>query len=390
MKNKIAKITVLFTLLYHTLALSLGTGIFAVIPPVSSSDNRPMLWINMESDNNNIHLFYFRGRHYDFISIIENKDTSRVLMGMNTAGFALVYTTAFDQTGDSLADNSQFTKSALGLCGKVDDLKELLQKNHPNANFGCFDVYGNCAVFESGLDQIKEYNVTDSTDAADGFLVRSNFSFSGKKDVPGTSWRYHRACELLSSAVETHNLDYKYLIQHVARDLKNADMDPYPLPYKQQFRNAPEGFIKTNDSINQSRTVVSAVFMGASKQNNAEPASLWIIPGEPVCGVAVPLWPQCSNIPKELTGNSISNMNKVITEIHNRIYYKKKWPTYLDSKLYAQGKNSVLSKILKTENEIFADTEKFKKNFQTKIIQFKDIEKFQKKMIYKAIKILRK
>ncbi len=389
MKNKIAEITFLIFLQCTTLAFSLETGILAVIPSVSSVDDRPMLWINRESDNKDIQLYYFRGELYDYIGVIENHDTSRVFMGMNTAGFALVYTGAFDQTGDSLTDNGQFTKSALGICGKINDLDELLQKSHTAANFGCFDVHGNCAVFETGHDMIK-YDVNDRNGGADGFLVRGNFSFSGRKDVPGTSWRYHRACELLSNAVDSHNLDYKYIIQHVARDLKNPDLDPYPLPYRQKFREAPEGFIKTDDSINQYRTVVAAVFVGASKRNYAGPASLWIIPGDPVCGVAVPLWPACSDIPKELTGKSISNMNKVIQKAHDRLYYKQKWPAFMDSKFYSSGKNSMSAKILKTETEIFNDTDKFSKSLQNKKIQFNEIEKFQKKMVYKAIGILRK
>jgi len=390
MKNKIGKISFFLIFLHTTLILSQETGIFAVIPPVSSYDNRPMLWVNLEGNNKNINLHYFKGQRYDFIGVFEDNDTSRVFMGMNTTGFALVFTTAFDQSGDSLTDNGEFTKTALALCGRINDLHELLQNNHTKANFGCVDSYGNCAVFETGVNTFNKYNVNDSTDASDGFLVRGNFSFSGEKDITESSWRYHRACELLKNALINHKLNFKYLLQKVARDLKSADLDPYPLPYKQKFRNAPKGFIKTNDSINQYRTVVSAVFHGVSKENNTNPALLWIIPGEPVCGVAVPLWPQCSHIPKELTGKSISNMNKVIQELRNRLYYKKKWPTFLDSKFLAQGKNSILSKTLKTENEIFLDTDNFSKNFQKRTIDNKEIEKFQKKMIYKAIQILRK
>jgi len=389
MKNNITKIYVLFILLYAIPAFSLDTGIFAVVSPVSSSGNRPMLWSNRESDHH-IQLYFFHGRHYDFIGVIENNDTSRVFMGMNTAGLALVYTNAFDQNSDSSTDNGKFTKSALGSCGKIDDVRELLQTYNTNANFGCFDGYGLCAVFETGPGVLKKYDTDDSTEAPDGFLVRANFSFSGSKDIPGTSWRYHRVCELLRGAVQSHNLDDKYIIQHIARDLKSPDMAPYPLPCEQKFGNAPKGFVKTDASINQYRTVAGAVFQGVSKQNNVAPAFLWIIPGEPLCGVAVPLWPQCSNIPKELTGKSISNMSQLVSEKHNSIYHKKKWPVYLDSKLYARGKNSVLSTILRTENEIYSDTKKFTKSFQTKTVKFKDIEKFQKKMVYKAIKILRK
>jgi len=69
------------------------TGVFAVISAAATCDNRPALWMNHESADHDIALYCFRGPRYDYTGVIQNQDTSQVITGLNTTGFALVYTT---------------------------------------------------------------------------------------------------------------------------------------------------------------------------------------------------------------------------------------------------------------------------------------------------------
>ncbi|HPG40899.1 MAG TPA: carcinine hydrolase/isopenicillin-N N-acyltransferase family protein [bacterium] len=365
------------------------TGVFAVISAAATCDNCPALWVNHESAHQDIALYSFRGPRYDFSGVIQNQDTSQVITGVNTAGFALVYTTTV--VSDSVAGQAHrhLLKKALGSCANLADFEELLVTHQARVNIGCFDANGDCALYEISPHKIIKYDINDSSDAPNGWLVRENFSFTCETPVSGSAWRYHRVNRLLEQAERTHTLDYKYLLQNIARDLCAENLDPYPLPYTGSFRDAPAGYIKTTDTINRHNTTLCVVIHGTANIVKSTPAALWIIPGEPVCGIAVPVWAQSGTIPKELSGKSISNMNKEVRENAGKLYHKTNLPDYIDMKTLAGSNEAMLSLFLQQENEIFRQTTEFIKNWHNNPSNFRELENWQKKMVYQAIKTLR-
>lgn len=374
---------------YSLPALCNETGVFAVISATVSSDNRPALWLNYEGAGQNIALCNFRGPRYDFTGVIQNKDTTSVITGLNTAGFALVYTTNAGNNNTDTRAHPCFIKKSLGTCASIADFEELIITHQGGINIGCVDANGDCAFYELCSHKIIKYNMNDSSDVPNGWLVRENFSFTCEESAAGSAWRYHRVNELLKQARNEHILDYKYLLQNVARDLHPEELNPYPLPFTGSFRDAPTGHIKTTTTINRHNTTVSVVIQGINKIFKSLPAVLWIIPGEPVAGIAVPVWPSSGTIPKELSGKSISNMNQEVQENERKIYHTKNHPEYLDSKVLAGGNNAMLTLFLKQENEIFRQTTAFQKTFANNPHNYRELEKFQNTILYQAIKLVR-
>ena len=330
-----------------------GEGIFAVISAKVSTNERPLLWINRNSDTHNTDLHYFQGPQYHFMALVTDNDTTGVISGQNTAGFAVVYTTALDAPQSS-ADNLQtLLKRALGTCASVKEFKALLQSAGPfNAIVGCIDHYGYGAVLEADTSGVTLFDVDDPSAAPEGFLVRQQFSMHGSGPVNRDTWCYHRAAQLLRTRTINKSLDLAYLMQVVARDIKSENLDPYPLPFTGQFNKAPRSFVYAGNTINSYRTTDCLVFFGYSTLYHKELPGFLYIPGQPLCGAAVPLWPSSGEIPAALSGKGFTKIEHAINSITQNIYRKSKWPEYLDSKMLTKGKNSRLQQNLNIEKEM--------------------------------------
>ncbi len=347
--SKVIYLFIFFTCI--TLASTPEEGIFAVISPAVTFDNRPMLWKNRNSDSTNTALHAFRGKKYDFIGLIKNNDTTAVLAGQNTSGFALVFNTAMDRKNTNSTNPAILVKSALGECATVQEFQDLLNTQTGPSLYGCFDNRGNCAVFESTSDSVIQFNVSNPETAPNGFLVRQQFSMSALTQLESDSWPYHRTKHLLTQQAERKNIAPQYLLQVVARDVTSKDLDPAPLPFDGRYKDAPKQFVKTENTIKSYRTTNTFVFYGSSP-NKPGQAGFYYIAGDPICGVAVPLWPDCGEVPKSLQGNGYFSTSSAIEAIHKRIYHKSKWPHYFDSKLLAKGNKSVYKRNLEFEQKM--------------------------------------
>ena len=88
------------------------------------------------------------------------------------------------------------------------------------AGYGVIDAAGGAALFEVGNHTFRKYDATDPVDAPNGFIVRTNFAFTG--DGSGTGQvRYDRGVELLNGAALAGGLTHDFLLRRAARDLKN-------------------------------------------------------------------------------------------------------------------------------------------------------------------------
>ncbi len=336
-----------------SLAFPAEEGVFAVISPTATFDNRPMLWKNRYSDSTNTALHAFRGKKYDYIGLIKNNDTTAVLAGQNTSGFALVFNTPMDSKDTLSINPAVLVKSALGECATVQEFKALLNTQNCSSIFGCFDNRGNCSVLESTPNSVIDFNISNPETAPNGFLVRQQFSMSAIAQLESDSWSYHRAKYILNQQAARKNIDSQYLLQVVARDVTSKDLDPAPLPFNGRYKDAPKQFVKTENTINSYRTTNAFVFYGSSP-NKPGQAGFYYIAGDPLCGVAVPLWPDCGEVPKSLQGNGYFSTSSAIATIHKRIYHKSKWPHFFDSKLLAKGNKSVYKRNLEFEQKMLS------------------------------------
>ncbi len=337
------------------------SGTMAVVSGEVTRDHRPLLWKNRESDVRENEVAFFHGPRYDFIAIIDRNDTARVWMGLNTAGFAIVQTEALGLDSSATARNGQFIKQALGRCGRVDDLEGLLTAYADSsraccANFASLDAFGSAALFEVILRQLVRLTPSDSTLGAPGVLVRTDFVLTGPGGSRGGVWKYQRARELLQIRARSGEIDVPFVLQSVARDLASEEVDPYPLPFTGIVGGAPQGFVPTRTTLNSSRTVSCAVIQGVRPGEDPRLATLWVILGEPVSGIALPLWPASGKIPEAYDGKDGSDLNQTLLRNRGRFYPKKSWPQHLDTSALLRGRRSWLTFMTEFENDVYSTT----------------------------------
>lgn len=357
----------------------------AVISGKATADGRPLLWKNRDSSERNNEVAFFHGPNYDFLGIINAGDTTQVWMGVNTAGLAIMNSESMDQPGDSADTEGFFMKQALGSCGRLRDLEELLVRTNTSGrgtrtNLGVIDAFGGAAFFETGNRSFVRMNADDSTLTPDGILVRANFSFTGQGSSAYGGWRYQHALALLRSLARQGQLTHEQLLRHVCRDLVNDEVDPYPLPFSGRMDKADPGWLNTHNSINRHRTVSCAVFHGVLLNESPALTTMWCMLGEPICAIAIPLWAATGPVSDMLDGPRTSALNMKIQSYENRLYHDRDQPQFMDTRRLA-GSRSLRERQRRMEDEIFNDTRSRMMQWRTSRPDVYVVRMFQNEMI---------
>ncbi len=273
----------------------------AVVAGWATPDGRPLLWKNRDIDVADNKIVFLTEGPLKVLALVNADSQASVWMGVNEAGLAIINTASEDLEGSSSSQNGSFQKKALLNCRNLEEFEELLRQTNlsgrfTRANYGVIDASGAAAYFETGNHSYTRFNVGSS-----GFLIRTNFAFTG--DGTGTGrFRYDRAFQLISGAIASRQISPDFILRHVARDLVNDIINPYPLPYPYGQDGLPAGFIRTANSINRYKTRSAVVFQGVRPGEDPKMTTMWVMLGEPVCTVALPLWLAAEKVPLELNG----------------------------------------------------------------------------------------
>ena len=179
----------------------------AVISGKATPDGRPLLWKHRDTwaVNNKI-VQFFDGKYacVGLVNSIDVKDKS-VWIGFNEKGFGIMNSASYNLNNDTLEQSGQegrLMKRALQSCATVEDFEELINElERPmllEANFGVIDAYGNAAYFEVGNFSYTKYDANDPSVAPNGYIIRTNHSFSGEQGVGGGFIRYTTSSKIFS------------------------------------------------------------------------------------------------------------------------------------------------------------------------------------------------
>jgi len=354
------------------------SAITGIVSARITQDGRPLLWQNLQSDVEIVQCRYFRGPTYHFMGMIVGQDTSGVFAGLNTAGFALAISkSAFSGKSPELA--AIFIKYALGTCGRVDEFEFLLSKTtNPSAGqiaFACMDSYGEAAIFEVPNPTRFSLNPIASPE---GFIVRAGFTLTGTLSSGPEFWRYHRAGQLLQEAHSANQLNPSTILRKVLRDVQTLQLDPYPLPFEGQVEGAPNGYVKCIGSINQCFTRYGIVIHGVRTDEKPEFSTLWAVLGEPLCGIAVPLWPITGGVPRECSGKNPLLYNR--TRLFEKtVYNHNGYPYYVNTFELAHPQHGLWMKLEAIQERIFQQTRAHKILWHRSPTYRKDMLDFQMK-----------
>lgn len=398
-------ITPLFFLVFCVLVFNIGylyPCTAAVVSGKATPDGRPLLWKNRDTSDPNNKVVFLNGEKYRFIAVVNSRDSNAISVwqGINTQGFAIMNTASGDLASEqqSGGQNGIFIKRALGVCTDVTDFENLLKETNGQrqvaANYGIIDAKGNAFFFETGNDSYVKYDANDPVTAPQGFIVRTNYAFSAPvKNRGGGYIRYERAQKLFERAASRKELTYGFILQEAARDLVNDKLHSDPLAMADYSTAAHPLYANTNDTINRNSTMSVSVFHGAPSPDKAYLATMWVLLGQPVSSVAIPLWAHAEGIPEELTGEGNAPLNDLAKKIVAFLYDDARghMPQYMNStKLLKYNGEGILDILFGIENAVMAETEDKQEEWAQKKPSAEDVLDYEKKIAAGVFESLKK
>jgi hypothetical protein len=366
----------------------------AVITAAATSDGRPILWKNRDTDQLSNKVIFVDEKPYSYLAVVNAEDTSgRVAWGgLNSAGFAIINSVAYnlpDKTGEMKDLEGMIMAEALRSCATAEDFERYLQKNlgpslGARTNFVVIDARGGAAIFETHNHGTKRL---DAKDAPERYLLNTNFSRSGTADKGAGYIRFDRETTLFN-AVASGKLSKEFILQTVARDLGHPLVQhPAPEDWKKLPDDKPY-WIHSNYTINRPSTASAILIQGVKEGEDPRKATLWVILGEPVTSIALPFWVGAGETPAEVREgkdapvvHEADRLKEMLHPLKGRDRYE-----YLDvTRLDNRSGTGWLPGNLKVEKEIFEQTMKFLEQNPTPSKQ----AAFEKEMAEKALARLR-
>lgn len=271
----------------------------AIISGKITPDGRPVMWKNRDTSDLLNCVRYMKGEKYNFIAVTGYaKNPRSIWIGTNEAGFSIMNTVSYNliekKEGEKTGSrNGTVMKRALEICATVDDFKHYLDTlKRPmlvETNFGVIDARGNGAYFEVDHTHYTEYNVNDPSVAPHGYLVRANFSVSGKLNEGAGYVRYQQAEQEIFTASVTNEITPQWLFSNLSRSFANPLMG---IDLKSGDFNKPKtnGWFVEQDFIARKKSSCAVVIQGVKPDEDASFTTMWTVIGYPPVTPAIPVW----------------------------------------------------------------------------------------------------
>ncbi len=340
----------------------------------ATPDGRPLLWKNRDVGNTNQEFHYYDDGRIPFISITYRSETDEYYGGVNAEGFAVEnsnsynlpngpYRNGFVNAGD---DDGKIHTLALATCRTIEDFDRLLDSTNTdgrtlNCNYGAIDAFGGAAMFETGG---YTYTRHDAIDAPGGFLVRSNYSYSGNgMNNRPSFWGPHRhdtAFDQFQRAVRENNLTPLYIFQKVIRNISIEGLDPYPLPFDGYYGNYPYGCIPNGEAICRATTRGILVVQGVRAGGRPDDAILWAFGGSQLTTIATPIWVRAGRVPGEYDGENGGRICNRGVELLDYVYANGGFGQAADTwKLTNPDRTGLWDYTLPLERWVYDKTQRF-------------------------------
>lgn len=184
-------------------------------------------------------------------------------------------------------------KRALSVCATLADFRHYLdtlaRPMRVRSNYGVIDAQGNGSYFEVNSTGYKEYDVNDPNVAPHGYLVRSNYSVSGKLNEGAGYVRYQEAHEKLFTASAAGEVTPQWLFTELSRSFHNPLLG---IDLKDGRFNKPttDGWFVEQDFIARRSSSCAVVIQGVKPCEDVSFTVMWTVIGYPPVTPAVPVW----------------------------------------------------------------------------------------------------
>ncbi|MFO7865751.1 MAG: carcinine hydrolase/isopenicillin-N N-acyltransferase family protein [Candidatus Aminicenantes bacterium] len=276
----------------------------AVISGKATPDGRPLLWKNRDTGTPYNHVIYIQGEKYDFIGIANSSDAygNSIWSGVNSAGLCIMNSMSYNintgadknKTPHSSLGNGRLMRLALEQCATVEEfeafLKETEGKRNVDSNFGVIDAQGGASFFETGNHSHVRLDAGDPEMAPEGYIVRTNFSYTGAPRTGAGYIRFNRISKLFLEASATGGITHNWILISASRDMVNSLTGIDPLRGKLPAHSRDHRYFHMADSIARNTAISTTVFHGVKKDEDPAAVTMWTRVGHPLCSVALPLW----------------------------------------------------------------------------------------------------
>jgi len=365
----------------------------AVISTQATKDGVPLLWKNRDTGFLSNKVVYVKDTPYSYLALVNAQAASgrSCYAGLNSTGFGIMNTVAYNlpkKSGEMEDLEGIIMADALRSCRSIEDFENYIKANlGPElgswANFGVIDSSGKAYLFEIHNHGFEKMDAALSDEK---YLVVTNYSRSGKPAKGAGYLRFERASELFQE-LPKNQISFRDILTRFTRDLGHVLLK-HPLLNEMKNLSSDEDFwIYSRDCINRPITSAAVVIIGKKPSARHSLATMWVIPGEPLCAIAIPLWVEAGSPPEALWKGKVAPMWKESLRIKNiiRPYKEGSKEHYLNlSRLDNADGTGFLPKILKTEEQIIKMTSEFLKKEHVP----EELAAFQAEMAQKALSIL--
>lgn len=333
----------------------------AVISGKATPDGRPLLYKNRDTTTLHSRMVYSNHGKYSFIGMTnpDDKDNKNILNGHNSAGFAIMNSDSYNLNYPEIKENQrqdgEIMRLALESCSTLKDFENLLihlpKPLRLSSNFGVIDAQGGAAYYETSNLGFVKYDANNPNIAPFGYIIRTNYSFSGKSEGGKGYSRFLRAQELLYSASLTNSLTPKHFLQNVSRSLVHGLT-------KVDLTKYSEEFSAFRDFIPRYYTASVVVIQGVKQTESPLLTTAWTILGTSLGSVAIPLWLNFNKIfPKVLTAdlNNTTLMDEWASTIKKKLFPIEKGEG--SDYIHVPTLVSIKPKLISIENAIMEQSE---------------------------------
>ena len=271
----------------------------AVISGKYTKDGRPLLLKHRDTWAVNNRIVIFDDGKYSCVGLVNSIDSAgkSIWIGYNSEGFAIMNSASYNLNNDTITQTGyegRLMKEALQNCATIEDFEKFLDKRKKpyrlEANFGVIDAQGGAAYFELGNFKYVKIDANDPAVAPYGYLIRTNYSFTGEMGKGGGYIRYVTADEVFRDAVANDDLTYRTIVNGISRNLKHSLTGTDLVA---EYGNLPENTEKMvffKDFIPRSGSSSSCIVQGVKKGEDPVFTTMWTMLGFPLTTVTIPIW----------------------------------------------------------------------------------------------------
>jgi len=231
------------------------------------------------------------------IALVNSPDKGGVVwIGTNNAGFSIMNTASYNLKDDDIKDmdmEGELMYKALAVCKNISDFEAFLntlpRPMRVEANFGVIDAEGGAAYYETNNNKFVKVDANDQKNAPQGYLIYTNFSYTGRFNEGMGYIRHQTATDIFSKASPLCSITPHWIFNNLSRSYYHSLLGTDLLkPEHSPERNG--GWVVDQDFIPRKSSTASVAIHGVKPGENPEMTTMWTILGYPAAGVAIPLW----------------------------------------------------------------------------------------------------